>query len=50
MKKNILYLMGNPNVGKSTLLLEFRKDPRFFVPKHVTNRKKEKTMMIFIDL
>ena len=40
MKKNILYLMGNPNVGKSTLLLEFRKDPRFFVPKHVTNRKK----------
>lgn len=35
---NELIIMGTPNVGKSTLINELKKDSRYYIPKHVTNR------------
>lgn len=35
-----VFIIGQPNVGKSYIISEIRKDPRFFVPKHATNRPK----------
>lgn len=35
-----VFLMGNPNVGKTFIIEKLKKDPRIYIPKHVTNRPK----------
>lgn len=44
-----IYIMGQPNVGKSRLLKELKKDPRFYIPKHITNRPRRRDDDDFYD-